>query len=59
MYYILNERKKYIAKYVIFIIEKKYYIVHKYTQMRIENRIKLISDENEYEKVLNYLLVKL
>jgi hypothetical protein len=25
--------------------------------MRIENRIKFISDENEYEKVLNYLLV--
>jgi hypothetical protein len=38
---------------------KKYYIVHKYRQMHIENDIKFISDEYEYENVLNYLLVEL
>ncbi len=58
MYYILYERKN-ILQSMQYLLYKKYYIVQKYTQMHIENDIKFISDENEYENVLNYLLVKL
>jgi hypothetical protein len=36
---------------------KKYWVYHKYTKMHIENYTK--SDEDEYENVLNYLIVKL
>ncbi len=58
MYYILNDRI-YIAKYVIFIIIKKYYIIHKYTQMHMDNDIKFRNEEDENENALNYLIVKL
>ena len=36
---------------------KKYWVYHKYTSMHIVNYTK--SDEDEYENVLNYLIVQL
>ncbi len=58
MYYIVNDRKS-ILQSMQYLLQKKYYIIHKYTQIHIENEIKSKSDEDEYENVLNYLIVKL
>ena len=48
---------------------KKYYIIHKYTQMHMEslrfeayasnNDIKFKSDEDIYENIMNYLIIQL
>ena len=38
---------------------EKYFIYHTRTQKHIQNDIKFKSDEDEYENVLNYLIVKL
>ena len=38
---------------------KKYYIIHKYTQMHMENDIKFKSDEDIYENIMNYLIMQL
>ena len=38
---------------------KKYYIIHKYTKMHMENDIKFKSDEDIYETIMNYLIIQL
>ncbi len=53
------KEKKLYCKYCDIYYNKRYWIHHKYTKMHIENDIKFKSDEEEYENVLNYLIVKL
>jgi hypothetical protein len=38
---------------------KQYYIIHKYTQIHMENDIKFKSDEDIYENIMNYLIIQL
>ena len=56
IYYILHERKIYCKACNIY-YNQKYWTYHKYTAMHIENYTK--SDEDEYENISNYLIVKL
>ncbi len=57
----MKEKKVYCKACDIFyntiFYNTKYWVNHKYTKMHIENHAK--SDEDEYENVLNYLIVKL
>ncbi len=59
IYYILYERKKIYCKACNIYYNKKYWVYHKSTSMHIENYAKSDEDEDEYENVLNYLIVKL
>ena len=52
----MKEKKVYCKACDIY-YNTKYWVYHKYTKMHIENYTK--SDEDEYESISNYLIVKL
>ena len=52
----MKEKKVYCKACNIY-YNQKYWVYHKYTSMHIENYTK--SDEDEYENISNYLIVKL
>ncbi len=57
MYYILMKQNIYCRECKSYFTQK-YYNYHKKTLKHIQNDIKYKSDEDIYENVLNYLIVK-